>query len=52
MKKNLLSNKVKKRILIGILCFVFVLIVTLSIPKSVYDKFFSNNDLTNNNIND
>ena len=45
MKKIELSNKIKKRILIGVVCFVFVLVVALSIPKTVYDKIFTNRDL-------
>ena len=45
MKKIELSNKIKKRILVGVVCFVVVLIVALSIPKTVYDKIFTNRDL-------
>lgn len=45
MKKIELSNKVKKRILIGILCFVGAAVVALSIPKSVYEKIFAGDDI-------
>lgn len=45
MRKINISNKAKKRILIGIGCFVFVLVVTLSIPKTVYESLFTQNNI-------
>lgn len=45
MKKIKLTNKMKKRILIGVGCFVGVIVIALSIPKSIYEKVFSNNDI-------
>lgn len=45
MKKIKLTNKIKKRILIGVGCFVGVIVIALSIPKSIYEKVFSNNDI-------
>lgn len=41
MKKINLSNKAKKRILIGVGCFVLTLIVALSIPKNIYEDLLS-----------
>lgn len=45
MRKINLSNVAKKRILIGVGCFVFVLVVALSIPKSVYEGIFKESDI-------
>ncbi len=45
MKKINLSNKAKKRILIGVGCFVLTLIVALSIPKNIYEDLLSNSKI-------
>lgn len=45
MKKINLSNKAKKRILIGVGCFVFTLIVALSVPKNIYEDLLLKDDV-------